>query len=452
MTRILDLLLTFIMFICAMRYWQYDLGAVRLTAVDITTLMFDYIAVIYFWNQGYFTVQKGVSRTLILFNISIFCMSVLSFFLIDKSSDLAMEQYTKGVISLASLLLFITLFVLYLERMTQHQIEVLVRTYIFGAVASSVWSIAEVYLGLSGVDLNRMTFGAISTYKEEGSFMYEWGNFFRSSGFAGVNAQGTYVMSVIPLLLIWEPIKQRHYNSIALILCFIGVLLTMSKNALLGLAASVLFILIYRPRFLLGRYRLILASLLPLALMAVVLWDDVVYFFSTRFGDLLIDSANFANGRKEIYYPTLDAIFRHPLGYGLGQFYVHITSKDTIDLSAIVAQTGLSEYEARAAFANAHNNWLNWLFEFGISGLILLICYYVWIVWSLARSGARLAVAAASSVIGLMVSGFFNSTLDQFSVQLFAVLMLMAASCREASLGSPGGIRHVRPDSTVLSN
>jgi O-antigen ligase len=428
MKRFLCLILTFIMFICAMKYWQYDLGVIRISAVDIATITFDMIAIIFFLsNLEHYKAPEKESRTFILFNISILYLAVLSFCLIDFNSEMALDQYIKGLIWLGAQTLFIILFILVLLTLPPEKIQNLVRIYIFAVASSAVWSFAELYLAVNGIDLNQETFGVISTYNKskEVSFLFEWSDFFRANGFAGTNSQGSYVLSAIPIILLWKPFKRDWQNIFALIVCIIGMLATMSKNALLGLFTSFLLIFFCQPTLLIKQVRWIILSLIPLALIIASYWDIAVILFDSRFGSIFESVSNIGAGRKEIYIPTLNAIMEHPYGFGLGQFYVHITSKDTIDLTTMMNLTDWSEAETRMAFANIHSNWLNWLFEYGLVGIVLFIYYYAWVVVSILRKGTIHAIAAASSIIGLIVTSFFNNTLDQFNIQLFIVLMFM---------------------------
>jgi O-antigen ligase len=435
--KILNFLATFlgfILFISAMRFWQFDLDFVRISAAEAAALLFNFFALIYFLFAGRTLLPRGIPRRFVLWNICLFSMAMASAAFIDWNLELAGDQYFKNLSSQFAQLVFLVFMVLVLIELGQRRTHQLLRVYMSAAILSGLWCVTEVFLASHDIELNRITFGAISTYRDEIAFTFEWDAFFRATGFAGVNAQATYLMSVIPLLLVCRPFEREWLNLFGISSCLLGIALTMSKNGFFCLIISLAFLLFCKPA-LLGRWaRGILIAVIPLVVAADLFWQYVVPLFNTRINVDTFTLSQLFSGRKDIYAATLEAVLSQPWGYGLGQFFVHISGTDTIDLTPVVLTLEVNTAAARGLFANLHNNWLNWTFEFGFAGGLLYLWFYVWILRTMMKTQTALAWASAASLLGLMLASCFNQTINQFSVQVFIVLTTIAVHFEAVSV------------------
>lgn len=458
MKSLLSFTLSLVIFTCAMRYWQYDFGFARMTAAYLLAFLFDFIAIIYIFEAKVPRAPKGFPSKFILFQVIFLAMALVSVVLVDWELDGAPDQYYKNILFHLALTSFIILATISIAELKAIGSGRLLKVYIATATFSAIWCLLEVILATYGVGLNEITFGLISTYKEEMSFLYEWDFFYRATGFAGVNAQATYLVSVIPIIFVWHPFRIKSVNASALIACLAGLALTMSKNGFVSLFATLFFLAFFRPKLLGTRASRLIIAVVPLGLVGSFFWDDIVLLFLTRVNVEDAGVSNVLSGRSEIFLATLRAIFDRPLGYGIGQYVVHIMHTDTIDIGNLVRLFGTTSEEIKIAYSNPHNNWLTWMFEYGVLGGGIYIFFYGWLIRSMLRMNTELSGAVAASIFGLVVGGIFNSTLDQFSVDVFIVTASMSAYCEAFERYYPqqtGVTRQIplnRPNSSYLPN
>jgi O-antigen ligase len=423
--RTLHLVLLVLAFCCAMRHWQYYVG-VRVVVADALLAGF---AALYLLRT---VARGGVPRVASAFWLLIgglwvlFAAQLLTGFALDPAlQPFAQTQFLKG---LANNLLYTVGFssvLFFLGEESPEWAQRTLRVYILGAVASALFSFVELFAALRGIDLPKLVFASISTYGPDydpkAAFIFEWDNFYRTGGFTGVNAQATYTASVIPLLLVAAPFRRRWVNLICGLVCFVGMMLTLSRNGLATLIIATCALAALQPaRTLKLAGKLALFSI-PLVALFAVFRGEAARLVATRTYSSI---EHFASGRKEIYRAVWPTISAHPLGHGLNQFSVHMLHSDDIFMGEITAMYPTKdETWARNAYANVHNNWLNWLFEGGWVLFGLWIVYFGVLLWICVRRHTSLGHASFATLFALLISGYFNMTLDTFSVQvLFAIL------------------------------
>lgn len=350
----------------------------------------------------------------------------------------------------------------------------MLRWYAAGAMASSLYSVAEVCCAYHGFDLGKAFFGTISRYPPRfdlsAPFYYEWDVFFRAVGFAGVNPEGVYTAGAVVLLAVARPFDRARVNWIGASLCLYGLYLTFSRTGFLFLAVAAAVCLALRPRAALRDLPRILALATPILATYLLFPRGTAAMISTRAPHLsspgAADGAGrpppatalaragaepspggvFARaerafrrleaGRIEIYRPVWNDILRRPWGHGLNQFSLAIRNEGEIDLSEVRRlYPQWSDEVLREKYANIHNSWLTMLFDGGWPLLFAYLGFYLTAARMAWRLGTRLGVGATAIAIALMVSGLESNTLYLFFNQLL-VILVMAAAVREKSCAS----------------
>ncbi len=436
---LLNGLLIVLAFTCAMRHWQYYLFGVRLGIYEIVLLLFIGLFVVRVALSGRIVLPRRPLSRPVLWMLVIVVLAVLSGLLIDWSlAPQSTIAYLQSIAYISVYFLGLAAVVSHLASESGEIASKVLRVYIIGAAVSSVYSVAEVTLALSGYDLTRAVFGTLSVYRpggEEKPFYYEWADFFRAAGFAGVNAQATYVASVIPLLLFGRPFRSRTTDLVLAALCVVGLALTWSRTGLLVLLTAVLLYGFMRPeRIVRAVLPLSLAVLLPLLIPAAMFYEEVLALIQTRTYESVGD---IGAGRKDLYSQVLRSVFYHPLGHGVGQYYVVTQRTDEIDVTRLDAYAWMAEHEVRDAYANVHSSWINWLFEGGPLLTAAYFLFFLAVIRACRAAGTSLGDAGAAAVAGLMASGLVNDTLELFSSVLLIVLVACACGARMQSRRLP---------------
>jgi len=424
--RLLNFMLVLLTFCCAMRLWQYYFSGVRLPIYHLLLLVFVPNYVLRCLYLGRLWLPPPGLRLPVLALWASLVFSALSYFLLDsRLAPASTLQFTKGMLDLAFVVTGITCVICFLNKQPLSVSHRLLQVYILGVTASSIYSFFEVSSAYFGYDLGKAIFGRLSFYgpnfEWSQPFYYEWDVFFRAVGFTGVNAQATYTASVIPLLTLARPFRRQALNISLAAICFLGMVLTFSRSGFISLMMGLAFYAILRPSRTIRLLPRIAAICVPILLLALVFSDGARQMASTR---LYRSTEDIGHGRREIYASAWNSIKAHPFGHGLNQFSLVVLDTDEIDLSEIAPDySRWSDLQVRQAYANLHNNWLNWLFEGGWLLFFSRIAYYASLLLVCWQARTDLGRAAVCSLGLLLLSGFFNMTLDLFSTELFFAIL-----------------------------
>lgn len=427
MHSILKLLGLSMLFMCAIRLWQYYFF-IRLQIFDL--LMLGFIVV-------YVLRLVGTHRRLVLptpgwrqvlaVKWVIVLVSLLTIVQLNPElGPAASQQFVKGIASLVTRALGLTVLVLWVLETTHLDFRQLLRAYVGGAVLSSVYSFVEVVCAYAGYDLGKAIFTWLSVFPSDFDlsepFYYPWDNFFRAAGFTGVNSQATYTASVIPLLLVAGPFRHRWVNNFFAALCLAGTGLTLSRNGFFTLCIAGLLYVVLQPGLAARLWPRLALALVPTLALFLIFREPATQLIETRFAS---SAQELAASRTDIFKVAWPFISTQPwLGHGVNQFSVVIAYPSLIDVDDITTKYPTKdEAWVRSSYANIHSNWLNWFFE---GGVLLVLCYatgYGLLLLLCLRSSTRLGYVSAATLFSLLVSGFFNMTLDLFSTELLFVLL-----------------------------
>ncbi len=422
----LNIVLIMLAFCSAMRAWQYHVLGIRLTIYDILLLVLISLFAAHAITRRQLKKPPKSLLALIQGMALIAMLSGLSIVLLDFSlAPKSLEQFAKVLLTIGAYFTGLAAMILHLASEPPKFAERVLRAYILGAVASSVYSFAEVSSAYYGYDLGKAIFGALSSYgpsdDPDRAQYYKWDIFFRAVGFTGANAQATYVASVVPLLLFAQPFRSSRNNLFLAAICLAGLALTLSRTGFFSLFVALGVLMFTHPNWFARNLPRMLIASLPLIAVGVVFYEEAATLLGTRIYSSLED---FNVGRRELYVPIMDAVLTHPFGHGIGQYYVVSQWTNKIDFGTLaLVEDYMSEQELRDAYANLHNNWLNWLFEGGWPLLFAYVLYYGLALRACWRANSRLGYVAACVLTGLLASGWFNNSLDLFSTQLLFVLL-----------------------------
>lgn len=424
--RVLNILLAALVFTCAMRNWQYFVG-VRLMGYDLIILLF---IITFITASGAKTQIHKLPRALndsVKWLWVIYFLSLMTFVVVwYMSLPTSWEMYFKGVISLLLYTVGFTCIISYVSSQSTNLVQTLLKIYILGAVASSIFSFFEVTLALQGIDLGKIIFGAISTYKDPDTkpYYYAWSNFFRAQGFAGVNAQATYLASVLPLLIFAKPFSKAWKNQLMAATCLIGLVLTWSRTGFLALVISIVIYACLGYKHSGKTLRYLVIAALPLALLYMQFSSGAWSMLESRgLGESIDD---IAESRTAIAAATFDSLLSYPFGYGLNQFSVVVKNSDIIDFTQVDKLLyNRQSWQNRQDYENVHSSYLSILSEGGWLLLIAYLAFYISIIRICYRSNSQFRVAALCSTGALLAGGLTNNTLELFNTKLLIILLAL---------------------------
>lgn len=441
MSRILNAVLALTAFCCAMRLWSYYVG-VHLPVHDLLLLAFTGLFLLRIIRPGpALTLPSGGLRRQLLWAWLAAGLAALSYFSLDFSlAPVSVLQFWKGLAALVFYTAGLSAVVCHLCSDPPATARRLLQVYLLGVAASCAYSFAEVSCAYVGFDLGKAVFGRISVYAPDfdwsAPFYYEWDIFFRAVGFSGVNAQGTYAASAVPLLLLAQPFRRSSVNLALAALCLAGTALTFSRNAFFCLFVSFALYALLRPGRALHYLPRAAAICVPLLVLALTFSEGARTMVSTR---LYKSVDEVGRGRFEVYDAIWQTIKTHPWGHGLNQFSVAVMNTNEVDLTPLAVEYSMwSDLQVRQSYANPHNNWLNWVFEGGWLLLGAKCGYYLAALMACLRTKTPLGIAAFCTLGGLLLSGCFNMTLTIFSTE-FIFILLPVCAVLAARVAEPAG-------------
>ena len=244
---------------------------------------------------------------------------------------------------------------------------------------------------------------------EPGSILYGDG-FHRSIGsFTQPNALGGFLLLGLPflILLIQHPLKMRYPVIPAVMLVFVLLALfsTLSRSAILGFGAAILFFLFLGAKW---KRKLRFGVLgMVILFMFVSFFPVLTNIIQERFSNLLFGEFDSHIVRLVLYQTAVKMFESSPLfGIGLGNF---IVSQDILEVKG------------------AHNVFLNILAELGLFGLLSFLAIQFFVLKNnlkflrQERGGvsSSIALCCSLSIIGFLVAGLFDSLLHSFVISSY---------------------------------
>jgi O-antigen ligase len=255
---------------------------------------------------------------------------------------------------------------------------------------------------LSIIGMTLITVYVVTTY---GNLVGLW-SFAKSEGgsytvflHAYKNANPYKFAILLPFLFL----KKNKYNLLFVVICIINILIAGKRGPLLGIIISTAFLYLYvwHKRLKIFTY---CAYLVLILFLYIQFFDDNIFqtliyrLDPTEHYNASADFSFYSSGRDQIWYTILDGFFDSNI---YSQFMGHGT---------IGAYTYLIAHNAPQ---NAHNTWLEILFNFGIVGMFIFIYYYIVLIQiciKMKKSNYKWKSIAIFLVLFNLLSTFYTVT------------------------------------------
>ena len=364
------------------------------------------ILLYYFLSRKTLSLRKEL-KYFIVFQWLYLLITVVSGINIIASSagQESFSQYYKGILSGGFRTLFFTLFVLYLSNVKSSTRNTVLRFYIAGVICSCMYGISQLLLYKNyGINIDSYIWDQIS-YNVEMSFETapSWAvmGIPRGVGFAGVNAAATYVVTILPMLLLSSSFGRKSKDIILVIIAIMGLLVTMSRTGLVSFSVAVLFLIILKRRRLFSFVKTAFIISVPLGYLGYVWREYISAIINVRMN--VVDLSRLA-----IYKGGIHLFYQNPiLGVGINNYSV----ERFLLPSSFYHQ------------ANLHSSWLSILVELGIVGLFFKIIFFVYIIYVASKRKSVLSRAFICTIIGLSAGALVNQVFDMFYFNLYLTLV-----------------------------
>lgn len=339
-----------------------------------------------------------------LYLIPIF-VSLISFIYLEKTIN-EFFFFLKGISIIIFFLLFLTRLLIFFDKVNLSQKKMIIDIFIYAVTFSGIYGLLQIgFFIFFGIDFDKILSNAIPLTGNEidisGSAL---GSFFRLNGFTSdpsVQASISILSLIILMYFIFvHKIYSYIYLFIIIILCFI---LTMSGSGLIGLAVSIGIILITRfAKFSISGASILILIAMPILILSYIYSEEVLFFLKHKFEE---------GGTTKVHAEIAQRAFKLGLDYpffgvGFNNFsYVY------------------QNYYGDPNY-NAHNSWLNYFVELGISGLIYKLINSLVILFYILRRKSNFKFYFLAGFIGLNVSSFGYETLNLFYNQALIFVLL----------------------------
>lgn len=406
MKKTLFIVANLIAFSCAMRSWQFNFPP-RIFIFDLLSMVFVFGILLYYFLVWKTILLRKELKCFIVFQWLYLLIKVVSGLNIIASSagQESFSQYFKGILLGGFQALFFTLFVLFLSNVRSSTRNTVLRFYIAGVICSCMYGISQLLLYKNyGINIDSYIWNQIS-YNAKMSFETapSWAvmGLPRGIGFPGVNAAATYVVTILPMLLLSVSLRRRSKDVILLIIGVIGLLVTMSRTGLLSFTVAALFLVILERRRLFSFVKVAFMISVPLGYLGYVWREYISAIINIRMH--VVDLS-----RVAIFKGGIHLFYQNPiLGVGANNYSV-------------------ARFLLPSSFhhlANLHSSWLSILVELGIVGLFFKIIFFVYIIYVASQRKGVLSRAFICTIIGLSAGAFFNQVFDLFYFNFYVTLV-----------------------------
>jgi exopolysaccharide production protein ExoQ len=251
--------------------------------------------------------------------------------------------------------------------------------------------------------------------------------------FANRNSTGLFLVIALTCVAgLWSKDRAQRFSwfvfpALALTLT-VGVLLTQSRSSvtllLVPLALFALRLLSFRAggTSSSSRVRIAVVSAVVLAGLA----GGYALFTSAKVQQTVGRFADLEDQRPQIWEDGLVSAGRYwPAGSGMGTF-------DEV----FQVDESLEYVDARRA-GRAHNDYLELAIEAGLAGLLLLACWFGWVLFRAASPGAGrargLSLAGAASLAAIALQSILDYPLRNQAILCIAATMIVLVMCKEVA-------------------
>lgn len=301
--------------------------------------------------------------------------------------------------------LYITLYIIFINLRNEKLFIYILKVLVIMGVCQSLIGLSQVLFGvpyfeglvgdeLYSWDRNYFSYFLSSAFSKE--------TILASGTFRHFNTLASFLVLCLPVAFaFWLQYKKNSWL-IALIVIFIGIIITFSRGALMAACfITALMYFIFSPNRLIKIYLSILLFLLVLILASPIL-------------DTYISETGNVNIRVRTWDHVIDYAFRHPLylifGYGFGHLQSNVLVNDIEILD------------------NTHNSFLQLFVELGAVGLLLYIAGFFFLIKNALKVNSVWAYCLIAIVVGFSLTQLFDNALFSFNGLLFFVIIALFQS------------------------
>jgi len=347
-------------------------------------------------------------------------LKVIFFF----NSEDSFLQYFKIILSNGTFTVFTTFFYVFLSNIGREERYRILLFYIAGVVLSSVYGFLGSFLYINyGIRIENYVWNYLSYYPDnsfvERDITWTVLGIRRGYGFPGVNAAATYNATILPLLLLFVLYRRSIKDYIIFCICFIGLLVTISRTGFLAFSVSLLIVFIISFKTIKRPFITLLIIAAPFLLAGYYWWDYIIEITQAR---PLKDVERLMQWESGLFLFSNNFL----LGVGANNFSV--------------VRWSLPSYFYHDE--NLHNSWLTILVELGLLGLICYLIFLAFIVWRIYKSYDIISRGFLCAIIGLSVAAFSNQLFDIFYFKFFIILMFSMVAMRDGYVFRSGHNRN----------
>lgn len=404
MKKILFCLAALICLLVAAQNWNFLVG-VRVFFYDILLCLFIFFALILFLNtRQKLEIPKKIREFLLLQWIWVLLAALSGFFVVFfPIENTAALQFLKGIILLVIHTLFASLFAIFLVTLSQKNRDLLVRFFIWGVVLSSLFGLAQlVSIKWFGIDIDTYIWPVLSFNKAIPASLGKWQfqAIYRTSGLTqDPNVQASYILTALPLLLLFGLSKNGKLYLIAAIIAIFAFFLTMSRSGFLGLFFSLIVIFVFFIHAKKINLKKLLIFLAILAIASAIFFGTINEIVIARLGQ---DTSVLLH--LSLIKDSVEIASKRPFGYGFNNFALAY------------------DYFFSIPGNNAHSSWATYLVETGIIGFLFQLIFFFFVCHACLNRKTLFSKAFLAAFIGVSVAAIFYETLNLFYFQFFVTL------------------------------
>ena len=228
---------------------------------------------------------------------------------------------------------------------------------------------------------------------------YAWGPVLRVGGFmTGPNLHATTLCLLLPLVLYSKIFRFRFY---ILFLLVSSLLFTLSRTGFVAFFVILILGLLYK--------KLSFKSLnyvgLFIGIICLIFYSNYSDIFDTIL--LRFNMEGLIGSRFDVFRDSFFIFLKHPFGVGINSFS-----------EVYFLQYGIKGF-------NPHNDWITFLVELGVIGLIGNIIYYLYLLITTKIYLHKLSFPLFCIIISQCIAGFFNQTIVLFQSNLIMIMLYL---------------------------
>ena len=425
-SRVLGFFLRFLLLSAAIGSLFYVVGGLRVSLSDIAGILYIVVVVVSLLLKGGFTTKtRAILVPIYLILVSLVGDMVSSIGLAITQENRSTEQFLKLFISSIMMKTIAICFLLHQWQNNFRHSRALLLFFSYCLLLSCLYQFLALFVIMAfGIELDNLiwpvlSFGAWDYDMDDLKYGIDTagsGFTIRHGGFAGnPNFLASQILCLIPLMFYLGQRENRKFF-LALSIGILAMFFTMSRSGMTAMFL-VLFLIICNLALTNKRafakvlfYGLIFA-IFGIALLNIFAPDDLVTILEASL-DRLINSGSYTDSpRSRLVSAGFDMLSESPIfGVGLGN-----------------APVILENYEIfSTAGASLHNYWVMIIVEHGVFSLGHFLFYgYLFLVAF--KLNNHYAKALGVSLVGLVMVGWFNTSIGDLSIQIFLLLLYCSA-------------------------